>query len=142
SDAFTDEYAYLDIFGYVFGLVDLIAVVLSCLGLFGLASYAVERRTREIGIRKVLGASRAGMVRMLMTELLVLVAAANLIGAPLGWLFMDFLFDKGYPHARVPIGIDIFVFAALVTLGSAVLAVASRTLRAASADPVKSIRYE
>jgi len=123
------------------GALGIMAIFLSCLGLLGLSSFAVERKIKEIGIRKVLGASARGIILMLIKEFLKLVIIANVIAIPIAYFVMNnfirFLFS--YPMS---IGADIFIFTAVVTLLVAFITVTSQTLKAAHANPVDSLKYE
>ncbi|PIQ21983.1 MAG: hypothetical protein COW65_05750 [Cytophagales bacterium CG18_big_fil_WC_8_21_14_2_50_42_9] len=117
-----------------------IAIVISCLGLFGLALFTAEQRTKEIGIRKVLGASVGGIVAMLSQDFLKLVLVANIIAWPLGWYLMqNWLQDYAY---RAELSWWIFAAAGLATLVIAFLTVAFQAIRAAIANPVQSLRSE
>jgi putative ABC transport system permease protein len=117
-----------------------ISIIISCLGLFGLVSFTSERRTKEIGIRKVLGASIAGIIRLLSKEFLVWVLVANLFAWPLAYYFLNkWLQNFAF---RVPLEIGVFIFSGLLTLIIALLTVTFQTARAASANPVDSLRYE
>lgn len=142
EDHFSQCYRYMDILASVFGIVDIIAVFVSCMGIFGLASYAVERRTKEIGIRKVLGASSFRVIRLLMRELLLLVAISNFIGLPIAYFVSDSLMASGFTYGKVPVGLDVLLIAGLITLFTAVAAVMSRTVKAAWINPADSLRYE
>ncbi|KAB2878829.1 FtsX-like permease family protein [bacterium] len=118
----------------------ILAVFISCLGLFGLASFATEQRTKEIGIRKVLGASIARIVSTLTTEFLKLVLLANIIGWPIAYLLMSrWLQDFAY---RIDINIGTFILTGLVTLIIAIATVSYRAIRAATANPVEALKYE
>jgi putative ABC transport system permease protein len=122
------------------GLLEGLAVLLGGMGLFGLATYATKQRTKEIGIRKVLGASVPSVLRMISREFLVLVAVANILAWPLAYVFLRrWLQNFAY---RSSLGIDVFVLAGLGSLLIAVLAVGLHTVKAASANPLESIRYE
>ncbi|WP_276485897.1 ABC transporter permease [Paraflavitalea pollutisoli] len=122
------------------GVLAGLAIVISCLGLFGLASYAAERRIKEIGIRKVLGASIQSIVRLMSKDFLRLVLIANLIAWPLAWLAMyKWLEDFAY---RIPISIWVFLAAGVAALLIALCTVAFQALRASIANPVKSLRSE
>jgi putative ABC transport system permease protein len=123
------------------GALGILAIVLSCMGLLGLSSFAVERKIKEIGIRKVLGASVSGIIKMLSKEFLKLVVIANIIALPIGYFLMNMMikFMFSYP---MTIGPDIFIFTALITLVVAFVTVTSQTLRAAHASPVDSLKYE
>jgi putative ABC transport system permease protein len=118
----------------------LLAIFIACLGLFGLTAYAAEQRTREIGIRKVLGATVGGVIGLLSRDFLLLVGIAMVIAFPLSWWAMDhWLQDFAY---RITIGWDVFVLAALLAIGIAVLTVSWQAVKAALANPVKSLRSE
>ncbi len=117
-----------------------IAILIACLGLFGLATFAVETRRKEIGIRKVLGASMASITLLVSKEFLRLVVIASAIAFPLAWYFMqDWLKDYA---VRIEIGWFAFALAGLIALILALLTVSSQAIRAASADPVKSLKSE
>jgi putative ABC transport system permease protein len=118
----------------------LLAIFIACLGLFGLAAYAAEQRTREIGIRKVLGASVTNIVRLLSRDFLLLIGLAMIIAFPLAWLAMHYwLLDFAY---RVDIGWQVFVLAAALSTGIALLTISFQAIKAALADPVQALRAE
>jgi putative ABC transport system permease protein len=116
------------------------AIFISCLGLFGLAAFSAEQRTKEIGIRKVLGASAGSIVALLSRDFLQLVAMAVLIGSPLGWYLMR-QWLQGFAY-RTTIGWTVFALTAGAALFIALLTISSQAIRAASANPVKSLRAE
>ena len=117
-----------------------IAIFVGCLGLFGLSTYAAERRTKEIGIRKVLGASVNGIVFMLSKDFLKLVLIALLIASPIAWYFMNqWLEDFAY---RIVINWTVFGLAALAVIIIAIFTVSGQAIRAAVSNPVKAIRSE
>jgi len=117
-----------------------LAIVIACLGLFGLASYTAEQRTREVGIRKVLGASVPGIVVLFSKDFSRWVLLANLISFPLAyWAMNKWLQNFAY---RAVIPWWLFVLAGLSALGIALLTVGYQSLKAALADPVKAIKYE
>jgi ABC-type antimicrobial peptide transport system permease subunit len=117
-----------------------LSILVSCLGLFGLASYLAESRTKEIGVRKVLGASSLRIVTMLSMSFIKLVVIAIVIASPLAWYFASNWLDS-YEY-RVPVGVDVFVLAGLVSLLIALATVSAQAMRAALADPVKSLGSE
>jgi len=123
------------------GTLGLMAIFLSCLGLFGLSSYAVARRIKEIGIRKVLGASVSGIVQMLIKDFMKLVLIANVIAIPIAYFFMHRLIHFLYSYPT-KMGVGIFVLCTLLTLLVAFITVASQTIKSALANPALSLRYE
>ena len=126
--------------GQVILVFAVLAVFVACLGLFGLAAFAAERRTKEIGIRKVLGASVGNIVVLLSKEFVLLVAFAFALAGPLGYLAMDrWLADFAY---RIDLGLGLFLLAGALVLLVALLTVSSQAVRTALADPVKSLRHE
>ncbi len=140
DEAFNLQYVSDRQTGALFGAFGLISVFLSCLGLFGLASYTAERKTKEIGIRKVLGASVPGIVSLTTGEFLKWVAAAHVIGFPAAYFVMRrWLGQFAY---RASLGPSLFALAAGMTLVIALLAVGYQAVRAGLADPVDSLRYE
>jgi len=117
-----------------------LAIFISCLGLFGLAAFMAEQRTKEIGIRKVLGATVPGVVALLSKEYAIWVVLANVIAWPVSYVFMkSWLKDFAY---RAPLSLPVFLGAAGATFLIAQLTVSSQAFRAARTDPVRSIRYE
>jgi putative ABC transport system permease protein len=115
-------------------------MVIACLGLFGLASFSVEERTKEIGIRKVLGASVVSVVGLLSKEFLKLVLLANLIAWPLAYYFMTgWLNNFAY---RTDITGWVFLTAGGIALFVALATISAHSIKAATANPVKSLKYE
>ncbi len=117
-----------------------LAGLIACLGLFGLASFLAERRTKEIGIRKVLGAEASSIVFLLSQEFTKWVLLSNLLAWPAAFLIAR-KWLAGFAY-RTRLGWEIFVFSALLALLIALFSVGSQALRAAVADPVQSLRYE
>jgi putative ABC transport system permease protein len=124
-----------------FNLIGVIAIFFSGLGLFGLTSYMIERRTKEIGIRKVLGASLNRVFWTITREFLILVAIANLVGLFIIYLAWDRLIQTGLLFIT-GIGPEIYLIVVLITLFIAVIAVASQTFKAAFSNPVNALRHE
>lgn len=117
-----------------------LAIVISCLGLFGLAAYAAEQRTKEIGVRKVLGASVSNLVGLLSKDFLVLVAIAIVIAVPVSiWALGKWL--TNYEH-RITLSWWIMALAGLITIVIALLTVSYQAIKAALANPIKSLRSE
>jgi putative ABC transport system permease protein len=124
----------------IFGYVTLLSIFIACLGLFGLASFMIERKTKEIGIRKVLGASVSNLFLTLSREFVKCVLVANIIAWPLGYFIMSqWLQNFAY---RISIGVWVFLAAMGAALFIALLTVSYQTIRAAVADPVNVLRYE
>lgn len=117
-----------------------LAIFISCLGLFGLVTFTAEQKTKEIGIRKVLGASVTGIVRMLSKDFLKLVLIATIIAFPVAWWLMHtWLDDFAY---RIDIGWWVFAVAGIAALLIALLTISFQSIKAAIANPVKSLRTE
>lgn len=126
--------------GKIFALFATIAIFIACLGMFGLAAHAAALRTKEIGIRKVLGASVAGIVGLLSKDFLKLVVVAFFLAAPPAWYFMDhWLSDFAY---RIDMPWWVFALAGLAALSVAFLTIGAQSLKAALSDPVRSLRSE
>ena len=117
-----------------------LAILIACLGLFGLASFMAERRTKEIGIRKVLGASVSQIITLLLTNFVKMVGIAIVIAIPLAYLLMNDWLQNFVYH--VPMSIVIFVIAVALVLTLTLLTVGYEAIRASTANPVKSIRHE
>jgi putative ABC transport system permease protein len=126
--------------GRIVGIASLLAILIACLGLFGLATLSVARRTKEIGIRKVLGASVPTLVTMLSKDFAVLVLVAFVVAVPAAYFAMQaWLQDFAF---RIAPGASTFLLAGLLALVIALATVSYHAIRAALADPVKSLRYE
>jgi len=124
----------------IFQVFTFLGIFIACLGLLGLASFISEQRTKEIGIRKILGARTAGIFALLSREFARWILAANILAWPLAY-FAAHKWLQSFAY-RTPISFWIFFLAAVVTLGIALLTVAYQAFKAANADPVKSLRYE
>jgi putative ABC transport system permease protein len=140
DEHFNEVYRADEQVGKIVGILAGLAILISCLGLFGLASYAAERRIKEIGIRKVMGASINSIIGLLSRHFVQLVLLANLIAWPLAYFAMDrWLKDYAY---RVPISLWVFLLAGVLALAIALATVSILALRAAVANPVKALRSE
>lgn len=118
----------------------ILAIIIACLGLFGLATYIAEQRTKEIGIRKVLGASVSNIVKMLSTDFVKLVLLSFVIAAPIAWWFMNtWLQDFAF---RISLNWWIFIATGLIALVIAFVTLSSQAIKAAIANPVNSLRSE
>ncbi|RLC49441.1 MAG: hypothetical protein DRH79_09060, partial [Candidatus Cloacimonadota bacterium] len=117
-----------------------LAILIACLGLFGLASYATERRIKEIGVRKVLGSTVGEIVLLLSKDFSKLVILANIVAWPIAWYGMNkWLQNFAY---RTEIGYEVFIFSGLIALIIALITVSFRTIKAANSNPVKALKYE
>ena len=117
-----------------------LALIIACLGLFALSSFMITRRTKEIGIRKSMGASIRSIYTMLSWDFLKWIFVAVIIACPVAWYLMQLWLNKFAYH--IELGTDIFIIAAVFAIGVALLTVTWQSLRAANANPVKSLRYE
>ena len=127
-------------FGNVTGAFSALAVFVACLGLIGLASFTAEQRTKEIGVRKVLGAMVPGLVASLSGGFLKLVLVANVLAWPIAYVLMDgWLQDFAY---RAELGPGIFLLCGLASVAVALAAVGFQAWRAAISDPIDALRYE
>ncbi|MEL6444569.1 MAG: ABC transporter permease [Bacteroidota bacterium] len=140
DETFDAQYRAETRFGQVFAVFAVLAIFIACLGLFGLASFTAAQRTKEIGVRKVLGASVPGLVTLLAKDFLVLVVAGFAVAVPVVWYGMSrWLADFAY---RTDVGVLVFLLAGGLALGVALLTVTSQSLRAATTDPINALRYE
>ena len=126
--------------GRIVTLFSCLAIFVSCLGLFGLAAFVAEQRTREIGVRKVLGAPMSNILWLLTGQFIKWVIVANLIAWPVGYWIMN-RWLQGFAF-RTSLSPWIFLISGLATLSIAALTVSSQVIRAALADPVESLKYE
>ena len=130
------ENRFLRIFSYFSGL----ALLIACLGIFGLSAYTAEQRTKEIGIRKTMGASVAGIVSLMLKDVSVLVCISNVIGVPLAWFAMT-RWLSAFPY-RVELGISVFLLAGLSALILAMMVISFHAVKAARSRPVEALKYE
>jgi len=140
DDLFNKTYMVEQKTGTILNIFSVLTVLVACLGLFGLVTYASEQRTKEIGIRKVLGASVSQVTRMLSGEFLRLVGIASLIAFPIAWWGMN-KWLQGFAY-RVNLSWWIFAIAGCTALLIALVTVSFQAIRAALANPVKSLRTE
>ena len=140
DDRFNNTYQSEQKIGMILGIFAGLTIFIACLGLFGLAMFTAEQRTKEIGIRKVLGASVAGIVNLLSIDFLKLVLVAVVLATPVAWWAMNkWLMDFAY---RINISWWIFALAAVIALSIALFTVSFQAIKAAIANPVKSLRTE
>lgn len=140
DEKFNEQYRTEERFGKLFLNFAILAIFISCLGLLGLASYSTLQRTKEIGIRKVMGASVPTIVRLLSKDFLVLVGISFLVAAPVAWFFMHrWLQDFAY---KTTLSWWVFFFAGIMALIIAMVTISFQAIRAAIVNPVKSLRTE
>jgi len=126
--------------GFIFTLFTILAILIACLGLFGLALYMVEQRTREIGIRKVFGANEGIIVRLISKDFLILIAISILIAVPLAYYIMSNWLEN-YVY-RTNIGLILIILAALLTLVITFLTIGYKAYQASVMNPANSIKTE
>jgi putative ABC transport system permease protein len=146
------QYAFLDdevqklyegetIISHIINSFTSIAIIISCLGLFGLAAFSAEQRKKEIGIRKVLGSSVSGIVSLLSKDFLILVGISFVIATPVAWYFMSHWFLQGFAY-RIPLSWWMFALAGVLAVAIALITVSSQAIKAALMNPVKSLKTE
>ncbi len=141
SDAdYASKFNLEQLIGKLAGLFAALAIFISCLGLFGLAAYVAEQRTKEIGIRKVLGASVQQVWMLLSKDFIVLVLISCLIAVPISFYFLhNWLMNYDY---RISIGAGVFLLVALIAIFITIITVSFQAIRAAVANPIESLRAE
>ncbi len=136
QDLYDDE----DMFGRFSVMLTILALLIASLGLIGLTSYIAEQRTKEIGIRRAMGATFANVIRLLSNEFVKLILLANLIAWPIAYLVANNLLNNF--SKRIPVNLILFLYAGLGTLIIAILITSYRALKASSRNPADSLRYE
>lgn len=140
DEKFNEQYSNDQLFGKVFAIFAGFAIFIACLGLFGLSLFATAQRVKEIGVRKVLGASLSNIVFLLSKDFLKLVIIALIIASPIAWFVMhSWLQNFAY---RIGIGWWIFFAAGLLAIFIALATISYQAIKAALANPVKSLRSE
>lgn len=140
EDSFNNTYQAEQRLGRIFIIFTILSILIACLGLFGLAAFNAEKRTKEIGVRKVLGASVSQITYRLSADFLKLVGVAILVSLPIGWFAMNkWLEDFSY---RIEIGWWVFVLAAFLAIAISILTVSYQSIKAAIVNPIKSLRTE
>ncbi|NOT75022.1 MAG: FtsX-like permease family protein [Cyclobacteriaceae bacterium] len=140
DDNLSQGYAEEQRSGVLFRVFSGLAVIIACVGLFGLSAYTASLRTKEIGVRKVLGASVGGVVVLLSKDFTRLVIIAFVLATPFSWWMME-QWLSGFAY-RIPVGVEAFVIAGLLALGIAWLTVSYQSIKAAIVNPVKSLRSQ
>jgi putative ABC transport system permease protein len=140
EESFNNTYKAERRLGSIFTVFTTLSILIACLGLFGLAAFNAEKRSKEIGIRKVLGASVSQITYKLSIDFLKLVGIAILISLPLAWYAMNkWLEDFEY---RIEIGLGVFVLATILAIAISILTLSYQSIKAAIANPIKSLRTE
>ena len=140
DETFGQQYKSDQLFGKVFGIFAFLAILIACFGLLGLSAYNVLQRTKEVGIRKVLGASVQNILFLLSTDFLKLIIVALFIAIPVGWWVMhSWLQDFAY---RISIHWWVFIIAAVIAVLIAFFTISTQAIKAALTNPVKSLRTE
>jgi len=125
---------------YLFFIFSILSIIVACFGLFGLSSFVAERRTKEVGIRKILGSSTTSVVMLLIWQFLKWVVIANIIAWPIAWYVMNsWLGDFAY---RINLEWSVFLIAGIIAVIITLFTVSSQAIKAAIANPVESLRYE
>jgi putative ABC transport system permease protein len=140
DESFDRQYRSEEQMGKIGAAFTFLGLITACLGLFGLASFMTEQRTKEIGIRKVLGASVKGIVYNLTKDFSKWVLVGNFIAWPLGYLVMNRWLGNFAYHTKIEMWI--FLFSALAAFLIAVLTVSFQSIKAAIVNPIDSLRYE
>jgi putative ABC transport system permease protein len=140
DDHYNQQYQADQQFGKVFGIFSTLAIFIACLGLFGLSSLTAIQRTKEIGVRKVLGASVTSILGLVSKDYIILMACAIVLAIPVAWWIMTGWLESF--ASRISLSWWIFVIPSLVVIAIALLTVGIHTLKAAQTNPVKSLRYE
>ncbi len=140
DEAFEQVYHSEQRMGVMFGIFSFVTIVISCLGLFALSLFMVQRRLKEIGIRKVLGSSVNSIVILLSTAFIKWIFIAFLIAAPSAYLLLNkWLINYAY---RITMNFWIFIFSGVIVLSIALLTIGVQTVKAANSNPVKALKYE
>ncbi|WP_111672265.1 ABC transporter permease [Algoriphagus litoralis] len=140
DEVFARQYQQEAQLSLAFSIAGILAIVISCLGLFALAAYEVQQRTKEIGIRKVLGASSQSLIKLISGDFMVLVILGIVLAVPISWYFMD-AWQQEFPY-RSGLSTMTFVLAGFLSLLTAILTVGIQAVRAAWSNPVEAIKNE
>jgi putative ABC transport system permease protein len=140
SERFNRQFEADEKRGLIFTIFTILAILIACLGLFGLASYMVEQRTKEIGIRKVFGANEAIILKLIAKDFLVLVTAGIVVAIPVAWYFMS-NWLQNYIY-RTNIGVPLIIMAALLTIAITFITISYKAYQAAIMNPANSLKTE
>ncbi|HEX8060571.1 MAG TPA: FtsX-like permease family protein, partial [Cyclobacteriaceae bacterium] len=140
DDDYNAKFAYEDRVGKLASVFAVLAVVISCLGLFGMAVFMTERRTKEIGVRKVVGASVFSLWKLMSTEFIMIITISFLISAPISWYGLD-QWMQNFVY-RAEIGWGVFAIAGIVSIAITLITISFQLLKAANRSPVHSLKTE
>jgi len=140
DDSLQKQYLSEQKLGKMFTYLSFICIFIACLGLFGLAAYTAEQRTKEIGIRKVMGATIMNIVMSLSKEFLIWVIISNALAWPIAWYMMNKWLQNYAYHVEIPV--STYILSGIIALLIAIVTVCFRALKAAYANPIESLRYE
>ncbi|HLX90690.1 MAG TPA: ABC transporter permease [Puia sp.] len=141
DEEYAKKFNYEELVGNLAAIVAVLAIFISCLGLFGLSSFTAEQRVKEIGVRKVLGASILNLWQLLSRDFVMLVLLSCMIAIPLAWYYMN-QWLKPYKEFRITIGFGIFISVVVIAIAITLMTVSFQAIRAARANPVRSLRTE
>ena len=140
DEEYAKKFNYEELVGNLAAIIAVLAIFISCLGLFGLASFTAEQRVKEIGVRKVLGASVFNLWRLLSKDFVLLVLLSCVIAIPVGWYLMN-EWLKNYEY-RTGISVEVFIEVVVAAMTITLITVSFQAVKAAIANPVKSLRSE
>ena len=140
DQSFNQQYDSDERFGKIFGTFSLLAILIACLGLFGLTSFTLQQRTKEIGIRKVLGAEVAHLIVLLSKSYFIMIGIAYSLAIPVAWFFLSDWLEQY--HFRIQLGSWLLWFPLLIVLSIAFLTILSRMMKFIKLNPVDSLKYE
>lgn len=140
ADSFKEMYSREEQTGNLFKYFAILAIIISCLGLFGLASYMAEQKTKEIGVRKVLGASESSIIFIMSKEFIIWVIIANMIAWPVTWYFGKQFLDE-YANST-DLSFTIFIMAGIASFIITFLTISFQAVKASRSNPVDALRYE
>jgi ABC-type antimicrobial peptide transport system permease subunit len=140
DEQYAKKFNYEELVGNLAAIIAVLAIFISCLGLFGLASFTAEQRVKEIGVRKVLGASVFNLWKLLSKDFVALVLIACAVAIPVAWYAMkEWLKDYEY---KISIGFGVFILIVALSIAITLITVSFQSIKAALSNPVKSLRTE
>ncbi len=135
-----DFYAYFEDILYMVGYTTLLAIIIACLGLYGMASYSIQTRTKEVGIRKVYGAETPDIVKSVSLSFVILLLIAAIIGAPIAYLLNNAWLN--FIPVHVTFGAGTVIIGVLVVIVIGLLTIGSQTIKVAGTNPARTLKYE